>query len=107
MGANRLIFMEKMTYIPSPVDTTEVVVPAELSRLSEMIARNAHEVWSATRLADGWTRGPVRDDTLRQHPGLIPYEELTEQEKEYDRRTSVETVRLILALGFEIIRKVK
>lgn len=99
--------MNNKAYHPSPVETAEIAVPEELSRLSEMIARNAHEVWSTARIADGWTWGPVRDDTLKQHPCLVPYEELSEQEKGYDRRTSMETIRLILALGFDIKRKDK
>lgn len=97
--------MRKMDYTPSPVETAKTEVPEELSRLSEMIARNAHEVWAAGRISEGWAWGPVRDDALRQHPCLVPYEELSEQEKEYDRRTSMETIRLILALGFEIKKK--
>lgn len=97
--------MKKMAYTPSPVETVGIVVPEELTILSEMIARNAHEVWSAARIADGWTWGPVRDDTLKQHPCLVPYEELSEGEKEYDRRMSMETIRLILALGFGINRE--
>lgn len=94
--------MKKKTYTPAPIDTAGIRVPEELSRLSEMMARNAHEVWSATRIAAGWTWGPVRNDVLKEHPCLVPYGELSEQEKEYDRRTSMETVRLILALGFGI-----
>ena len=94
--------MKRKDYTPSPVDTSKTVVREELTRLSERIAENAHEVWAAGRIADGWTWGPVRDDRLKQHPCLVPYRELSEQEKEYDRRTSMETLRLILALGFEI-----
>ena len=94
--------MKRKDYTPSPVDTSKTVVPEELTRLSERIAENAHEVWAAGRIADGWTWGPVRDDRLKQRPCLVPYRELSEQEKEYDRRTSMETLRLILALGFEI-----
>jgi len=96
-----------ITYIPQPIDTTPVSVPEELTILSERIAENAHEVWAEGRISEGWTWGPVRDDGLKQHPCLMPYSDLSEKEKEYDRRTSMETVRLILALGFEIKRKVK
>lgn len=94
--------MKKTDYKPKPVDTAGIQVPEELLRLSEMIARNAHEVWSEGRITEGWTWGPVRNDSQKHHPCLVPYEELSEQEKEYDRRTSMETIRLILALGFEI-----
>jgi hypothetical protein len=56
-------------------------------------------------MAEGWQYGPVRDDQLKTHPGLVPYDELSESEKDYDRQTSMETLRLITSLGFEISRK--
>ena len=80
----------------------DIMIPRELYALSERIAQNTHEVWSAGRIADGWIWGPVRDDVQRKHPCLISYEDLSEEEKEYDRRTSMETIKLILALGYEI-----
>lgn len=94
--------MDKKDYIPQPVDTGNIQVPEELWALAEKIAKNTHGVWAAGRLSQGWAWGPVRNDELRQHPCLVPYEVLTEEEKEYDRRTSMETVKLILSLGYEI-----
>lgn len=90
--------------MPHPIDTKEVVLPKELEDLAEDIAKNVHEVWSAGRMKDGWTYGEERNDAKRQHPCLVPYEELTEEEKEYDRNTSVETIKLILKLGFMITK---
>ena len=78
------------------------MLPKELEALAENIAKNVHEVWSAGRMKDGWTYGEERNDAKRQHPCLVPYEELSEEEKEYDRNTSVETIKLILKLGFKI-----
>lgn len=89
-------------YIPQPIGTTDVQLPEELNILAEAIAKNVHEVWSAGRIADGWTYGEERNDALKHHPCLVPYEELSEEEKDYDRRTSQETIRLILKLGFKI-----
>ena len=94
----------KKEYIPQPVDTQSVELPAELIPLIETMAKNVHEVWSRNRMAEGWTYGPVRDDAARQHPCLVPYEELPESEKEYDRATSQETLKLILKSGFKITR---
>lgn len=68
----------------------------------EKLAENAHEVWSLGRIADGWTFGPWRDDATKQHPCLIPYDQLPESEKDYDRRVSLETLKAILALNYEI-----
>lgn len=96
--------MSKNIYMPHPIDTKEVVPPKELEALAENIAKNVHEVWSAGRMKDGWTYGEERNDAKRQHPCLVPYEELSEEEKEYDRNTSIETIKLILKLGFKITK---
>lgn len=91
--------MKDQIYVPAPLDTSDVVLPPEILALSEKMAKNTHEIWSAGRLADGWRWGPVRDDAKKEHPGLIPYEELSEIEKDYDRRTSMETLKLLIKLG--------
>ncbi|MBR6569382.1 MAG: Ryanodine receptor Ryr [Clostridia bacterium] len=91
-------------YIPQPIDTSRVEVPEELQQLGEYLAKNIHEVWAQQRLSEGWTYGPMRDADKKQHPDLIPYEALTECEKQYDRNTSMETIRVILSLGYRIVR---
>lgn len=96
--------MNKYNYIPHPIDTKDVVLPEELAPLAEEIAKNVHEVWSKGRMKDGWTYGEERDDVKKHHPCLVPYEELTENEKEYDRNTSQETLKLIMKLGFRIVK---
>ena len=92
-------------YNPKPVDTTDVVLPAELMPLMEEMAKNVHEVWANNRIAEGWRYGPVRDDAQKKHPCLIPYEQLPESEKDYDRATSLETLKLIIKSGFTILKK--
>ena len=89
-------------YQPQPVDTSDIVVPEELMDLVEEMARNVHEVWALNRMEQGWTWGEKRDDQLKTHPDMLPYDELTEEEKDYDRNTSLETIKLILKLGFKI-----
>ena len=91
-------------YTPNPVDTEKISLPEELLALSEEIAKNTHEVWAAGRIADGWQYGPVRDDEKKTHPCLIPYEELSEEEKAYDRATSLQTLKLVVKLGYTIAR---
>lgn len=95
----------KHEYIPKPVNTDDIKLPEELEQLAEKIAENVHEVWSAGRMAEGWKYGEKRDDEAKTHPCLVPYEELTEEEKEYDRATSQQTIKLILKLGFELRKK--
>lgn len=94
--------MKQNNYRPQPIDTTSIELPQELMNLAEEMAKNVHEVWSAGRMASGWTYGETRDDARKTHPCLIPYEELPESEKEYDRNTSIETLKFILAQGFKI-----
>lgn len=89
-------------YIPQPIDVSEVQLPQELDELVEMIAENVHEVWAKSRIDQGWTYGPERSDVLKQHPCLVPYDELPEVEKAYDRYTALGTLRLIVKMGFKI-----
>lgn len=95
----------KTAYIPKPISTDDVTLSPEIMDLSEKIAENVHEVWAQSRMAEGWTYGPVRDDVKKQHPCLVPYHELPEIEKEYDRNTSQETLKVITKLGFSIEKK--
>lgn len=92
-------------YIPNPIDTSDVSLPQELLVLAEQMAKNVHEVWAATRMQQGWTYGAERNDAEKKHPCLVAYEELTEEEKVFDRNTSQETLKLILKQGFDIVPK--
>jgi ryanodine receptor 2 len=89
-------------YLPQPVDTSDIQLPEELSELVEQMAKNVHEVWAQSRMEQGWTYGEERSDALKQHPCLVPYEELPEVEKAYDRDTAMGTLKLICKLGFKI-----
>ena len=91
-------------YTPEPIDTSDVVLPENLLQLVELLSKNTHHVWAKGRLNEGWTFGPVRDKNLKQHPCLIPYEELPENEKEYDRNTAIETLKVIQKLGWKITK---
>ena len=94
--------MKENKYIPQPMDTSDVKLPEELNQLIEQMSKNVHEVWAETRISQGWTYGEQRNDELKTHPCLIPYEELPEEEREYDRNTAVGTLKLIMKLGFRI-----
>ena len=92
----------KKNYVPQPVDTRDVQLPVELDELAEKLAKNVHEVWAKSRISEGWQYGEERSDALKQHPCLVPYEDLPEIEKEYDRNTAFGTLKLITKLGFKI-----
>lgn len=96
--------MKQTTYTPQPIDTTGIELPKELEQLVERMSKNVHEVWAENRIQQGWTYGGKRNDELKTHPCLVPYEELPESEKEYDRNTSVGTLKLIMKLGFKICK---
>ncbi len=92
-----------MAYEPSPLNTDAVELPDYLLRLTEELARHTHEVWARQRLADGWVWGEARDDVRKHHPCLIPYDELPESEKEYDRNVALEAAKAIVSMGYQIV----
>ena len=89
-------------YNPKPVGTSDISLPEELLALTERIAENVHDVWAAGRIAEGWTYGEKKDAEKKTTPLLIPYDELPESEKEYDRNTAFETLKLIVKMGYRI-----
>ena len=97
--------MRKYAYVPQPMDTSDVQLPQELNELVEKMARNVHEIWAQSRISQGWTWGPERSDALKHHPCLVPYEDLPEVEKAYDRDTALGTLKLICKLGFKITKE--
>lgn len=92
----------KKEYVPKPIDTSDVVLPKSLDGLIEEIAKNVHETWAQERIYQGWRYGEIRDDKEKCHPCLVPYEDLPEEEKTFDRQTSLATLKLVLKLGFQI-----
>ena len=96
--------MNTKKYIPLPVDTTNVSLPDGLDSLVEQMSKNSHEIWAESRIRQGWTYGELRNDELKTHPCLVPFEELPDSEKEYDRKTTIDTLKLIMKLGFKISR---
>ncbi|BAY10613.1 TRAFs-binding domain-containing protein [Calothrix sp. NIES-2098] len=91
-----------MNYKPEPIDTSKVIINTEHLKLTELLAKNTHEIWAQQRIAEGWKYGLQRDDLRKEHPGLIPYEELSESEKQYDRNTALGVIKMLLALGYRI-----
>lgn len=91
-----------MTYTPKPMDTEDIRLDDEILELGEMLAKNAHDVWARERINQGWTYGITRNDGKKEHPCLVPYEELPESEKNYDRNTAMETLKVIQSLGYRI-----
>ncbi len=93
-------------YNPQPINVEDISLDANLEDLTEAIAENAHDIWAHARMDEGWTYGPVRDDAKKQHPDLVPYAQLPDSEKEYDRLMAMNTLRLVRRLGYDIIKSI-
>lgn len=93
------------TYIPKPIDLSDVELTEDLNELREAIAENAHEVWAVERQAQGWTYGPQRDDAKKQNPCMVPYSQLPDNEKLFDREMAMNTIKLMKKLGYDLIKR--
>lgn len=91
-----------MSNEPAPIDTSAVELTPDVLALTELLARHTHDIWAMQRMGEGWRFGPRRDDALKEHPLLVPYEELPESEKQYDRNTAFELLKVLLVLGGNI-----
>ncbi len=92
-------------YNPQPIDLSDVTIHDDLDELQEAIAENAHEIWAQNRQAEGWSFGPQRDDAFKQTPDMVPYNQLPDSEKQYDREMAMQTIKLLHKLGYDIIKR--
>ena len=92
-------------YDPKPIDVSDVVLPEDLNELREAIAENAHDVWAAERKAQGWTYGQQRDDAKKETPCMVPYSKLPDSEKTFDRNMAMNTLKLLMKLGYDIVKR--
>jgi hypothetical protein len=90
-------------YRPKKIVPAEAL-RAELADVIEDLAERVHDGWAAQRISEGWSFGVTRDDARREHPGLVPYSELSEVEKEYDRITALTTLSALAELGYRVSR---
>ena len=95
----------KTNYVPCPLDTSDVKLSPDMEELTELIAKNVHDVWAKQRIEEGWVYGETKNSELKTTPCLVPYEELPESEKEYDRKTALETLKVMQKLGYKIEKK--
>ena len=91
-----------MSYKPQPIDTSSITLSSDIVDLTERLAKNTHDVWAQERMAQGWRVGPERNDSRKEHPSLVPYEELPEAERVYDRNTAIQALKAIIAFGYRI-----
>ncbi|XP_029705792.1 ryanodine receptor 3 isoform X9 [Takifugu rubripes] len=95
-------FLSQSSFIPTPVDTSQVVLPTHLDNVRDKLAENIHELWGMNKIELGWTYGKIRDDNKRQHPCLVDFVKLPETERNYNLQMSSETLKTLLALGCHV-----
>ena len=78
------------------------IVSEDIKDILEEVAAEIHNVWMRERIRDGWTWSEASDSTKKTHSSLIPYSELPESEKNYDRRTALVTIKCLMDKGFTI-----
>jgi len=88
------------------VEVDTIVKEIDVETL-EKLAEAAHKVWMEGKLRDGWKYGPVTDKTSKTHNCLVPYNELTEADKESDRDMVRGIPRILAAAGYGMVESEK
>lgn len=97
--------MDSATYTPQHADLSDIALPDDMTALCEQLAEHAHDVWAAERQSEGWTYGPKRDDTALHNPDMVPYSQLLESEKQYDRMMATNTIKYLISCGYKIVKE--
>ncbi|XP_052001465.1 LOW QUALITY PROTEIN: ryanodine receptor 3 [Xyrauchen texanus] len=97
-------FTSQASFIPKPVDTSQIVMPPHLEKVRDRLAENIHELWGVNKIELGWSYGKIREDNKRQHPCLVDFSKLPETEKNYNLQMSTETLKTVLALGCHVVQ---
>ncbi|TKS86518.1 Ryanodine receptor 2 [Collichthys lucidus] len=97
-------FLSQASFIPTPVETSQIVMPPHLEKVRDKLAENIHELWGMNKIELGWSYGKIRDDNKRQHPCLVDFSKLPETEKNYNLQMSTETLKTLLALGCRVVQ---
>lgn len=93
------------TYTPNPIDTSDVTLPNDLTELTEKLSENTHDVWAQTKIKHGYSYGEQTDNDAKTHSDLLPYSQLPDHIKDYDRNTTIEVLKAIHKLGYSIVRQ--
>lgn len=84
--------------------TKKISLAPTILELREQLAKHAHDIWMSKRAEEGWGYGKERSDALKTNPDMVPYEALSEAEKNYDREMAMGTIQALRALGFDVVR---
>lgn len=94
--------MKRSNYVPNPIDTNKIILSDDLEDLTEFLSKNVHEIWSKTKISEGWQYAENFNEREKKTPYLVSYEDLPEHIKEYDRNSAIQTLKLIISLGYSI-----
>ncbi|XP_059411475.1 ryanodine receptor 3 isoform X2 [Carassius carassius] len=97
-------FISQTSFIPKPVDTSQIGMPPHLEKVRDRLAENIHELWGTNKIELGWSYGKIREDNKRQHPCLVDFSKLPETERNYNLQMSTETLKTLLALGCHVVQ---
>ncbi|KAK2879234.1 hypothetical protein Q8A67_020025 [Cirrhinus molitorella] len=97
-------FISQTSFIPKPVDTSQIKMPPQLEKVRDRLAENIHELWGMNKIELGWSYGKIREDNKRQHPCLVDFSKLPETERNYNLQMSTETLKTLLALGCHVLQ---
>ena len=68
----------------------------------EVLAQLEHRRWMADKYLAGYSYGKVRDEDHMLHPDLIPWDDLTEADREKDRNNVRQIPELLSTQGYKI-----
>ena len=99
---------DKKIYTPHKINLDDVELDDDLEDLLEAIAENAHDVWAEKRMEEGYVYGKENNSDKDKGPltnkDLVPYSDLPNSEKQYDRDMAAQTLKLAKRLGFKVTR---
>lgn len=104
-SANYLIISNRNHYKPHPVNLEDIHLDDNIMQLQDVFAENIHEVWAKERKEEGWMYGLVFNAHEKTDPNLLPFDLLTQQEKEHCRILALESIKLLEKLGWQLTKK--
>lgn len=106
--ANRMVgdhFEIKMRAIGCRLGAIGNVEETTLSKDElEVLSIMEHRRWWADRALNGWRFGSSRDDAKKTHPNMVPYQDLSEADKQKDRDSVIEMTKILRGEGMVITR---
>jgi len=93
-----------LALLPAPLPDGDAPAFAFSDDEVEELARAEHDRWERNLRGQGWRFGPVKDAELKLHPSLVPWSELSEDERDTDREPVRALPEMLARLGFAIVR---